>query len=615
MLYQRLLVLAAAATYLVIVLGAVVRVTGSGLGCPDWPRCHGQWVPPPEPAAMLEFSHRLVAALDSALVLAVVGATWLFRRRQATLLVAATALPLLLAGQIALGAVTVALELPPWIVLVHLLTAMAILGLLVWMAVAATTTAREGEPWRPAARSTLSPSAGLRVNSAEGMAALSGEPSLPGRLAVFTTGAAFLLLASGSTVRATGASWACAGFPACNGQLLPIGAGTLVEVHLVHRLLALGFLALLAYFLGRAWAARAVVPGLRWAVLGTGAAAALQLAIGIAGVNTAFPATLRGAHVAAAAALWAGLVVITAALHVGQAPSPAIGRGALRTVAAYLSLTKPGIIVLLLITTATSMMIAARGIPPIPLMLATLMGGALSAGAANTFNCYLDRDIDALMARTARRPLVAGVLRPGQALRFGLALAMLSVLVLSVLVNWLAAALSLCGLLYYVFVYTCWLKRSTPSNIVIGGAAGAVPPLVGWAAVTGEVSLLAVYLFAVIFFWTPPHFWALALLIRREYERAHIPMLPNVRGEDETRQQIVVYSLVLVGLTLAVVVFRQVGVFYVTAAALLGGVFVYHAVRLLREATQTAARRLFRYSILYLGLLFLALVVDQWGGT
>ena len=283
-----------------------------------------------------------------------------------------------------------------------------------------------------------------------------------------------------------------------------------------------------------------------------------------------------------------------------------------QTVRAYFALTKPRIVPLLLLTTLAAMMVAAHGMPALALVAATLAGGALSAGAANTFNCVIDRDIDGMMGRTSLRPIPSGLITPRQALGFGVLLTILSTLVLGLLVNWLASILALCGLVYYVLVYSCWLKRSTPSNIVIGGAAGAVPPLVGWAAVTGEVGLLAVYLFAVIFFWTPPHFWALALLIKREYEKARIPMLPIVKGDAETRQQIVIYSVWLVAFTLLVVVVQQVGVFYLVAAGVLGGLFLYHAVRLLREASALAARRLFRYSILYLALLFAALVVDRW---
>jgi protoheme IX farnesyltransferase len=277
----------------------------------------------------------------------------------------------------------------------------------------------------------------------------------------------------------------------------------------------------------------------------------------------------------------------------------------------YVSLTKPRIVVLLLLTTLAPMIVAADGWPGWPLVLATLLGGALAAGGGNALNCYLDRDIDALMGRTAWRPLPSGTLTPAQVLRFGVALAVLSFVVLAVFANLLAAVLAQVGLLFYVFVYTRWLKRTTPSNIVIGGAAGAMPPLVGWAAVTGDVGLLPAWLFAIVFFWTPPHFWALALLIRAEYERAGVPMLPIVRGEAETYRQIVLYSLLLVAVTAMVFSFRLAGLFYLGAALALGGLLVYYAVRLRREATRAAALRLYKYSLLYLALIFLAVVVDH----
>ncbi|MBM2811705.1 MAG: Protoheme farnesyltransferase [Chloroflexi bacterium] len=280
-------------------------------------------------------------------------------------------------------------------------------------------------------------------------------------------------------------------------------------------------------------------------------------------------------------------------------------------VAAYLSLTKPRVISLLLATTAGAMFVAARGMPPIHLLLFTLVGGALGAGAANAINCWFDRDIDSLMRRTVLRAIPSGAVSPGQALGFGVALGAVSFALLAVYVNLLAAALTMSALAFYVFVYTGWLKRSSVQNIVIGGAAGAVPPLVGWAAVTGELSLLAVYLFAIVFFWTPPHFWALALLIKSEYERAHVPMMPVIRGEAETRDQILLYSVLLVALTAVVFAFGLLGPVYLVAALLLGAAFIYYAVRLRTEATPAAARRLFKYSMLYLTLLFVAMAVDR----
>jgi protoheme IX farnesyltransferase len=278
---------------------------------------------------------------------------------------------------------------------------------------------------------------------------------------------------------------------------------------------------------------------------------------------------------------------------------------------AYVELTKPKVMSLLLATTAGAMVIAARGMPPIGLVLWTLVGGALASGGASAINHYLDRDIDPLMGRTALRPIPSGAIKPAHALWFGIAISVLSVLVFVAFVNVVAAGLALLGNLGYVFVYTLWLKRTTPSNIVIGGAAGAVPPLVGWAAVTGDIGLTAVYLFAIVFFWTPPHFWALALLIRKHYERAHVPMLPIVRGDAETRWQIMLYSALLVALSLTLFTFQLMGIFYLVSAVALGGMLMYLAIRLWRQATIVAARNLYAFSILYLALLFAGMAVDR----
>ncbi|MDP9366030.1 MAG: heme o synthase [Chloroflexota bacterium] len=282
-----------------------------------------------------------------------------------------------------------------------------------------------------------------------------------------------------------------------------------------------------------------------------------------------------------------------------------------RAVAAdYLALTKPGILTLLLVTTLGAMLIAVEGVPPFGLTVATLVGGALAAGGANVLNCYLDRDIDAIMSRTRRRATVAGRIGPAAALRFGLALTATATLGLGLLVNWLAAGLALLGNLYYVFVYTKWLKRRTPHNIVIGGAAGAVPPLVGWAAATGSLEPAAWVLFAVIFFWTPPHFWALALLKHGEYGRAAVPMLPVVAGEAETRRQILLYS-VLLGVVCLLLVPLGLGPVYLLAALGLNAVFLGLAVSLFRAGGKGPARSLFFYSLWYLALIFGAAVADR----
>jgi protoheme IX farnesyltransferase len=250
------------------------------------------------------------------------------------------------------------------------------------------------------------------------------------------------------------------------------------------------------------------------------------------------------------------------------------------------------------------------GDPSIGLVALTCLGGSLSAGGAGAVNHWFDRDIDAQMARTANRPVPAGRISPTAALAFGIALAALSFIQLSLTVNTLSASLALCGFLGYVLVYTMWLKRSTPQNIVIGGAAGAVPPLVGWTAVTGHLDPTALYLFAIVFYWTPPHFWALSLLMKDEYARVGVPMMPVVHGEAETRRQILLYTCLLVVLTLLPVVFGFFGAIYAAVAIALGAVFLFHAVRLQRSATRRAALKTYLFSLLYLALLFVAMVAD-----
>ncbi|MBX5476497.1 MAG: protoheme IX farnesyltransferase [Clostridia bacterium] len=273
----------------------------------------------------------------------------------------------------------------------------------------------------------------------------------------------------------------------------------------------------------------------------------------------------------------------------------------------YVALTKPGIVLLMLVATVTTMWAATDGRLSPWLLVATLVGTALAAGAANTLNCYIDRDIDAIMRRTRNRPLPAGRLRPEQALRFGVALAVLSFAVLATWVNVLAAVIALSGAAFYVFIYTLWLKRSTPQNIVIGGAAGAVPPLIGWAAVTNHVSLPAILLFLVIFLWTPPHFWALALYKNEDYRRARVPMMPVVRGERATKIQMLVYTVLLVLCTLTLYPMGVAGPVYAVAAAVMGLVYIALAARALRDSSDAMAKRLFGFSNLYLGLLFVFL--------
>ncbi len=279
-----------------------------------------------------------------------------------------------------------------------------------------------------------------------------------------------------------------------------------------------------------------------------------------------------------------------------------------QVVADYVALTKPKVQSLLLLTTVTTMYVA--GDPSIGLVAVTVIGGYLAAGGAGAVNHYYDRDIDARMARTADRPVPSGRVSPAAALWFGIALAALSFLLLATVVNLLSAVLALSGFLGYTLVYTLWLKRRTVQNIVIGGAAGAVPPLVGWAAVTGEITGTSIYLFAIVFFWTPPHFWALSLLMKDEYAAVGVPMMPVVRGERETRRQILLYSVLLYGVTQLPFCAGGFGEIYLACSVVLGALFIGGAVVLYRRADRRSALRLYLYSLAYLAALFVAMVVD-----
>jgi protoheme IX farnesyltransferase len=315
--------------------------------------------------------------------------------------------------------------------------------------------------------------------------------------------------------------------------------------------------------------------------------------------------TARGAHLALAGLAFAASLVVTALVN-----RPVfVSFGPWRD---YITLTKPRIMTLLLLTGFCGMVAGAHGLPRWDVAVGAMVGLALACGGASAINHVLDRDIDRLMGeRTRRRPVAADRVPPAYALEFGLALSAFSFALLASTVNELTAVLALVGNLFYVLVYTRWLKRSTPQNIVIGGAAGAVPPLVGWAAATGSLAWPAAALFVLVFLWTPPHFWALALLIKRDYAAARIPMLPVVRGDRETTRQIVLYSLVLVGFSVVPYALGWFSAVYLGAALALGGAFIWMAVALRRDTTPRRSATLFHYSLLYLALLFVAAAVGS----
>ena len=585
--FRRLALSSTIATYVLIAWGGLVRATGSGDGCPDWPRCFGKWIPPLETHAIIEYTHRFLVNVVVILVGIVAVVAWRRFRDQRRVLWPAVASVILVLFQAALGAVVVRSGLDPANVTLHLATAMLVIG-------STTLVYAESTFPRPAARAPRTPLV---------------------RLVDATAVATFALLLVGAYVRGRGAGLAFRDWPLMDGRLVPTLGGVATPMFL-HRVLAALVSALVVYLAVRARTApdrSRVVAGLATTLLALFAA---QVFVGAANVWTDLqPAAVAG-HVALSGLIWAvlaGLLVTsrrTARVAERAEASEASTRRSLRdTITAYVRLTKPRIIVLLLITTVPAMVLAERGVPSPWLVLATLAGGAIAAAGANAINCSLERDIDRMMRRTRRRPVPARQITPERALGFGYVLGAISFYLLSVTVNVLAATLALAALAFYVFVYTLWLKRASPHNIVIGGAAGAVPVLVGWAAVTGTVELPAWVLFAIVFLWTPPHFWALAMNYRGDYAAAGVPMLPVVRGDEETRRQILLYSVVLFATTLLLVPVGHMGTVYAIAAVVLGGAFVYRALRL-RSGAAVESMRLFRFSIAYLALLFTAVAAD-----
>jgi len=502
-----------------------------------------------------------------------------------------------LAIQIVLGGLTVLWKLPPTIITAHLGTALVIFAMVITVAVMSGKAKPSKE--HPAKTRKFA------------------------RLAMTNALLVYGLMLSGSYVVGSGATLACPGWPLCGAAPQWAVQFHLADINSFHRLVATFVGLVLIWTLVSAWRRRNVAPGQAWVALVAGVLFVTQAAVGGLIVLLRRPDFVAGLHLALATAVWGSLVLLAvlAARQLRAAPQGVELEelaeeekpvGPIRqTISSYIDLMKPHVTVLLLGTTVAAMAIAAQGLPPLGLVLATLLGGAMAAGSANCINCYIDRDIDQIMGRTQRRSLPAGKVQPAQALIFGITLGVGSFIILAVFVNLLSAVLACSAILFYVFVYTIWLKRSSAQNIVIGGAAGAVPVLVGWAAVTHTITLPAIWLFAIIFYWTPPHFWALSLLIQKDYEKASIPMMPVVMGERETRKQIFLYSLLLLAVTLILFAMRAMGYFYLFVAIVLGGILLYMSIRLLRDKSKKWARTLFWYSNCYLALIFAAMVVDR----
>ena len=594
--FRRLALATTITTIGVIGVGGLVRATGSGKGCPAWPKCFGRWIPPLEYHAIIEYSHRAIGAIAIALLTVTALVAVLKHRRDRPLVIATVVAWLMIFVQAGLGAIVVNTGLNPTLVTVHIGTAMVLVGLLVWITIAASCRMRA--------------EAGLMKGPV---------PNRVRQLATTSAVATFLLILIGAYVRGQGAGLAFKDWPLMNGSLFPSLGGHATTMF-VHRIVAVLVGAVLGAFIWQANRARPRDAAVRIFANLAGVVYVAQIIVGGLQVLTKLAAPPVVAHVVLASLQWSLLVAAAAvAQGLGARAAECVVEDAVpaaqphtfsQTVRAYIALTKPRIIMLLVITTIPTMLLAAHGWPSAWLIVATVLGGTLAAGAANTINMYLDRDIDAVMARTSRRPLPAHAIKPQTALAFGIVLQAASFFFMSATVNLTAALLTQSAVIFYVFVYTMGLKRTTSQNIVIGGAAGAVPVLVGWAAVTGRVGWPAVVLFAIIFFWTPAHFWALAMRYADDYRAAGVPMLPVVAGPRSTQRQIVVYAAITVAVTLVLLPVARMGTIYVVAATALGIWFLQHAVKLWRTGTPGAAMGVFKASIGYLALLFAALGVD-----
>ncbi len=605
--FQRLALATLLTTLALVTIGVVVRATDSGLGCPDWPLCHGQLLPAlDDTKAWIEWIHRGVAVVVGFEVLGLAVLAVRDHRDRRSILWPSLGAVLLVGFQAWLGRETVRLGNSGESVTAHLATALTLVGLLVFL------TVRAGYPARIGGR---------------------GASQRFTLLAAFGALATFALLLFGSHVTATDSALIFPDWPLMGGSLIP-PLTDLTSAHVLHRWVAVVVGSIVLVIATVAYRTERSHPAIVRLAVSAAVLFAIQVIVGGAQVLTRLAPWTQTLHLALGAIIWAlmaGLVVTsyyTARVGAGATSGYDPGgradagpRTRADTVRAYVALTKPRIIELLLVTTVPAMVLATRQVPGIAwtdwgaLVVWTMIGGTLAAGSANAINCYLDRDIDALMTRTRRRPLPAHQVEPERAVVFGIVLGVISFAVMAWFVNLLAAFLTLLAIGFYVVVYTIMLKRSTPQNIVIGGAAGALPPVIGWVAVTGSIGLPALLLFALVFYWTPPHFWALSLRIRKDYAAAGVPMLPVVKGIPETTRQIALYTVLMVAISLVLWAVARMGAVYLVAAVVLGGIFLWQAWRLWRrsaseEASTAGAIGLYKYSISYLSLLFLAVAVD-----
>lgn len=589
--YNHFLLFSALVVYCVIFFGVMIR--SNGTTCPDWPACFGTFVPPEQDSALIDYLHRMFTGAAFIMVnTALIHAVMRYRSNK-PLVKSLLGASLGILVQVLIGALF-ALDViaSKFTGVVHLGISLVVMSFILSATVSFHESTEDVENFVTLRSSYTKHALGVMI-------------------------AVFVMYISGSIVSVTDAGQACASWPLCNSNGLPV---TLMEwINFTHRAVVLlsGIAVLL--FVRKSWHTQRNHTGILVTATASGVLFISQALLGSVLVARSLPISMTLLHTFTTNAIWVSvslnfLLALIASRGASDENSDLslISQRNLRQLGLdFLMMTKPIVVALLLVTTLAGMVIGAKAWPDFGTLFWTLFGGFLAAGGSGAINQYIDRYDDMKMQRTARRPIPSGRLTAAEGLAFGVAISIVSFYVLVVFVNMLAAILSLVGIVYYVVLYSLLLKKTTAQNIVIGGGAGAIPPLVGWAAATGNLTIPSFLLFAVVFMWTPPHFWALAIVRKKDYARAGVPMLPVVKGEKETRWQVFLYTLELVLLTLLLPVFGLGSSIYLVSAIVLGMLLLGIAYQVWKIEGNKIAWKMYRYSSMYLAFLFFALMIDR----
>ncbi len=578
-------------TYLTIIFGGISRIAESSLICPTWISCYSSWFPVVETGSLIQYIHLIASSIAGPLILISMIVAIIRYRSFKIIIIPLQIAVLLLILQTFLGAFIADSINHPDLTPFHFALALLILALVTISTVMIFV---------------------LRFDSNQADRMSFKSPF--SKISLWSLGIIFIVLISGMIVTNSGLGLSCESWPLCDGLTIP--TTSIAWVELIHRAaVGLGSIVMIVLLLN-AWRTQRTQRAILTAATTTVMLYFSQAFVGAIKTLRNYETELIGLHEATAAAVLASAVILV--VFVGLAArtkeeeleEAAVPIDNIQRTKDLLSLTKPIVVLLLLFTTYAGMVIGVREIPSLGLTFWTMLGGAFAAGGSGAVNQYIDRYVDQKMTRTAKRPIASGRMTSAEGLAFGVALLFISFYIMAGFVNLLAALLSLAGMIYYVLLYSIFLKTTTIQNIVIGGGAGAIPPLVGWAAATGSLGAGAWYLFLIIFVWTPPHFWALALVRTKDYANAGIPMLPVVKGEMVTRQQIFIYTILLVLTTILMYILGLAGIIYLGLAILLGIWLIITAWKVLRKGGNKIAWKMYRYSSMYLAFLFLALMVD-----